>query len=287
MQQSNKTNMMFFMVPALLLLTITSLYPVVYGFSLSFYDWNWGTQKNFIGLENYINLLSSSEFWNALFNTVRFAVSACIVEISLGFYLASQVDKLKINTNVIQALLMTPLMMSGIVVALLSKTMFDPFSGIFNYFITEFGFLPSAFFGAEESAMFTVILVDIWWQTAFVFIIALAGLKSLPEEPINAARLEGASSIRIFWSIKIPMLKPLIMTLVLIRSIDTLKIFDIVFGTTGGGPGDATEVVQTLAYRTAYGYLQIGKAMTIMVLFSLLIVAISMIYQRVSNEESS
>ncbi|NOH31321.1 carbohydrate ABC transporter permease [Vibrio mediterranei] len=287
MQHSNRTNMMFFMVPALLLLTITSLYPVVYGFSLSFYDWNWGTQKNFIGLENYVNLLSSSEFWNSLFNTVRFAVSACIVEISLGFYLASQVDKLKINTNVIQALLMTPLMMSGIVVALLSKTMFDPFSGIFNYFITEFGYSPSAFFGAEESAMFTVILVDIWWQTAFVFIIALAGLKSLPEEPINAARLEGASSLRIFWNIKIPMLKPLITTLVLIRSIDTLKIFDIVFGTTGGGPGDTTEVVQTLAYRTAYGYLQIGKAMTIMVLFSLLIVAISMIYQRVSNEESS
>ena len=199
--------------------------------------------------------------------------------------LRGQVDRLPVRTDLIRGLLMVPLMVSGIVVALMSKVLFDAFLGIVNYLIGLAGFGPSAFYGAADTAMASIVPVDVWWQTAFVFIIMLAGLQGLPRELIEAAKVEGASNFAIFWRIKFPLLRPLLLTVLMIRSIDTLEVFDIVFGTTGGGPARATEVLQTLAYRTAYGYLQIGKSMTIMVLFGMLILGICLVYDRIGRED--
>ncbi len=269
----------WFVLPCLLVLALTSLYPVGYGLVVSLTNWNWGTQFEFVGMSNYAALLGDPEFWMVMRNTFVFAATATTIEVALGFYLAVQVDKLVIRTDLIRALIMLPLMVSGIVVALMSKVMFDPFLGIVNHLLGAFGFGPSAFYGAAATAMPSIIAVDVWWQTAFIFIIMLAGLRGLPTDPIEAARVEGASEFTIFWRIKLPMLRSLMITVVIIRTIDTLKVFDIVFGTTGGGPGLSTEVVQTFVYRTAYSYQQIGKAMATMILFSILILAVSMALQ--------
>ncbi|MGH1477635.1 MAG: carbohydrate ABC transporter permease, partial [Geminicoccales bacterium] len=120
----------WFVLPCLLVLAITSLYPVGFGLVISLTNWNWGNQLDFVGLANYGELLGDSEFWTVMRNTVVFAVAATAVEVALGFYLAVQVDKLAIPTDLIRAVLMLPLMVSGIVVALMSKVMFDPFLGI-------------------------------------------------------------------------------------------------------------------------------------------------------------
>ncbi len=269
----------WFILPCLLVLTITSVYPVGFGLAISLTNWNWGNQLDVVGLANYAGLLADPEFWTVMRNTIVFAASATAIEVALGLYLAVQVDKLAIPTDVIRALLMLPLMVSGIVVALMSKVMFDPFLGIFNHLIGAFGLGPSAFYGAAQTAMPSIVAVDVWWQTAFVFIIMLAGLRGLPSDPIEAARVEGAGEFTIFWKIRFPMLRSLLITVIIIRAIDTLKVFDIVFGTTGGGPGLATEVVQTFVYRTAYSYQQIGKAMATMILFSFLILIISLALQ--------
>lgn len=278
---------MWFILPCLGVLAFTSIYPVVFGLGISLTDWNWGGRLSFVGLDNYGRLMGEKEFWTVVRNTMVFASLATTIEVALGFYLAVQVDRLPVRTDVIRAFLMVPLMVSGIVVALMSKVLFDPFLGIINYLIGLAGYGPSAFYGAADTAMASVLLVDVWWQTAFVFIIMLAGLKGLPRDPIEAAQVEGASSLTIFWRIKFPLLKSLLLTVLVIRSIDTLKVFDIVFGTTGGGPGLATEVLQTLAYRTAYGFLQIGKSMTIMILFGALVLAICLIYERLGRGERS
>ena len=274
---------LWFILPCLFVLAFTSLYPVGFGLVVSLTNWNWGSQFDFVGGANYSNLLSDAEFWTVIKNTIVFATFATAIEVALGFYLAVQVDKLRIRTDLIRALIMMPLMVSGIVVALMSKVMFDPFLGIINHLIGMLGFGPSAFYGAADSAMPSIIGVDVWWQTAFVFIIMLAGLRGLPTDPVEAARVEGANEFTIFWRIKFPMLRSLMITVVIIRAIDTLKVFDIVFGTTGGGPALATEVVQTFVYRTAYSYQQIGKAMTAMILFSLLILVISLALQRLQR----
>ncbi len=273
------TSALWFILPCILVLTLTSLYPVGFGLAVSLTNWNWGSQFDFVGISNYSQLLGDSEFWVVIKNTIVFSVCATAAEVALGFYLAVQVDKLKIRTDLIRAVIMLPLMVSGIVVALMSKVMFDPFLGIINHLIGIFGLGPSAFYGAAGTAMPSIVAVDVWWQTAFVFIIMLAGLRGLPAEPIEAARVEGAGEFAIFWRLRFPMLRSLLITVIIIRAIDTLKVFDIVFGTTGGGPGLATEVVQTFVYRTAYSYQQIGKAMTAMILFSLVILAVSLILQ--------
>ena len=274
---------LWFILPCLAVLAFTSLYPVGFGLVVSLTNWNWGSQFDFVGGANYSALLTDAEFWTVIKNTIVFAASATAIEVALGFYLAVQVDRLAIRTDLIRALIMLPLMVSGIVVALMSKVMFDPFLGIINHLIGGLGLGPSAFYGAADTAMPSIVGVDVWWQTAFVFIIMLAGLRGLPNDPVEAARVEGASEFTIFWRLKFPMLRSLLITVVIIRAIDTLKVFDIVFGTTGGGPALATEVVQTFVYRTAFSYQQIGKAMTAMILFSLLILVISLALQRLQR----
>lgn len=264
----------------LVVLGATSLYPFVYALVISLFDWNWGRSMSFVGLRNYTRLLADPEFWQVMKNTLVFATSATAIEMVLGLGLAVAVDKLKFGATIIRTLLLTPLMISGIIVALMSKVLLDSFLGIVNYLLGLVHIGPSTFYGAEATAMFTVVLVDAWWQTAFVFIILLAGLQSLPREPMEAARIDGASELQIFRHIALPLLAPLLITVLVIRSIDTLKVFDIIFGTTGGGPGLATEVAQTLAYRTAFSYLQIGRAMTVMVLFSILVLALCTLYMR-------
>ena len=275
----NGASAFWFILPCLLVLAVTSLYPIGFNLAISLTNWNWGRQLDFVGFTNYTSLLASAEFWTVIRNTLVFSVSATVLEVVLGFYLAVQVDKLAIPTGLIRAALMLPLMVSGIVVALMSKVMFDPFLGVVNFLIGSVGFGPSGFYGAAGTALETIVAVDVWWQTAFVFIIMLAGLQGLPKDPIEAARVEGASEFTIFWKIRFPLLRTTLITVATIRAIDTLKVFDIVFGTTGGGPGLSTEVAQTFVYRTAFGYQKIGEAMAAIVLFSIMVLAVAIALQ--------
>ena len=266
--------------PAVIILIITSLYPAIYSFVLSFFNWNWGIQFDFIGTRNYTDLFSSAEFWQVLYQTFLFAVSATGLELLLGLGLALVVDRLRFGASLIRTLLLTPLMVSGIIVALMSKILLDPMLGLVNYALRLIGLPPSPFFGTTGSAMGTVIMVDAWWQTAFVFIIVLAGLQSLPQEPIEAARVDGANSLQTFFRVKLPMLRTVLLTVLIFRTIDTLKVFDLIFGTTGGGPQISTEVMQTMAYRKAFSFLQMSESMTIMVVFSVIVLAICLVYIR-------
>lgn len=273
----------YLIAPAILILAVTSLYPALYSFVLSFFNWNWGNRFDFIGLGNYLDLFSSAEFWQVLYQTFLFAVMATALELVLGIGLAVVVDRLQFGAGLIRTLLLTPLMVSGIIVALMSKIVLDPMLGIVNYALGLLGLPPSPFFGTTSTAMATVIMVDAWWQTAFVFIIVLAGLQSLPQEPIEAARVDGAGSLQTFFRVKLPMLRPVLFTVLIFRTIDTLKVFDIIFGTTGGGPQIATEVMQTMAYRKAFSFLQMSEAMTVMVIFSVIVLAISLVYMRLEE----
>ena len=284
MPSASRNRVAYFLIaPAILILAVTSLYPAIYSFVLSFFNWNWGVRFDFIGLGNYLDLFRSAEFWQVLYQTFLFAVVATSLELVLGIGLAVVVDRLRFGAGIIRTLLLTPLMVSGIIVALMSKIVLDPMLGIVNYALGLLGLPPSPFFGTTSTAMATVIMVDAWWQTAFVFIIVLAGLQSLPQEPIEAARVDGAGSIQTFFRVKLPMLRPVLFTVLIFRTIDTLKVFDIIFGTTGGGPQIATEVMQTMAYRKAFSFLQMSEAMTVMVIFSVIVLAISLIYMRLEE----
>ena len=273
----------YFLLPSIIVLGFTSVYPAIYSFILSFYNWNWGTQQDFVGLNNYLFLLADREFWIVIKNTFLFAFFACSIEVTLGILLAIYIDRISIGAGIIRSILLIPLMISGIVVSLMSKMMLNKLFGVIPYLMKQIGF-SSGFYGTKDSAMWTLIGVDAWWQTAFVFIIILAGLQSIPKEPIEAARIDGVSEWGITKYIRLPMIRSLIFLVILFRSIDTLKIFDLVWGATGGGPGLSTEVVQTYAYRTAYGFLQMSKAMTVIVIFSVIVALLTIFYHRVDRK---
>ena len=273
----------YFLLPSIIVLGFTSVYPAIYSFILSFYNWNWGTQQDFVGLSNYLFLLGDREFWIVIKNNFLFAFFACSIEVTLGILLAIYIDRISFGSGIIRSILLIPLMISGIVVSLMSKMMLNKLFGVIPYLMKQIGF-SSGFYGTKDSAMWTLIGVDAWWQTAFVFIIILAGLQSIPKEPIEAARIDGVSEWGITKYIRLPMIRSLIFLVILFRSIDTLKIFDLVWGATGGGPGLSTEVVQTYAYRTAYGFLQMSKAMTVIVIFSVIVALLTIFYHRVDRK---
>jgi len=271
---------LIYIAPTLLIMGITSVYPVIYSIIMSFFNWDWGLRLDFVGIKNYVMYLTDPVFWKVLGHTFYFTIGAVSVEILLGMAFAIIVNRLGFGMGVIRTLLMLPLMVSGIIVALMWKILLDPTLGIVNYLLRSVGLPTSVWFGASSSAMPSIILVDTWWQTAFVFIVLSAGLRSLPQEPFEAAEVDGASSFQAFRYLTLPMLSPILLTVLIFRTIDCLKVFAIIFGTTGGGPEIATEVMQTLAYRTAFKFLFLSRSMTLMVIFSLIILAIVMIYLR-------
>ena len=275
----------YFLIPSILLLAFTSIYPLFYSFINSFYNWNWGEQRDYVGLENYIFLLTNEEFWVVIKNTFLFASFACFFEVTLGIILALYIDRIKVGSTIIRTILLIPLMVSGIIVSMMSKVIFNNLFGVIPFYLKKVG-LKSSFFGSPDAAMPTLIGVDVWWQTAFVFIIILAGLQSIPQEPIESARIEGATEWQITRFIRLPMIRSLVLLVIIFRSIDTLKIFDLVWGITGGGPGISTEVVQTYSYRLAFGFLQMSKSMTVMILFSSVVISLTFIYSLIEKRNN-
>ena len=273
----------FFILPSILILAFTSLYPICYSIYYSFFNWRWGNEKDFVGISNYIFLLTDKDFWIIIKNTFVFAFFACLIEIVLGVLLAIYIDRIKYGSTIIRTLLLIPLMISGISVTMLFKVILDNMFGIIPYFLSFIG-IKSNFFGSYDAALPTIIGLDVWWQTSFVFIIVLAGFQSIPSEPIEAAKMDGATEWEVTKYIRLPMIRSLLFLVLIFRSIDTLKVFDIIWGTTGGGPGLATEALQTYAYRVAYSFLEMSKSMTVMVLFSAVVIFLTVIYSKFNKD---
>ena len=276
-----------FLIPLLVVLGLTSLYPTFYSLYMSLFDWNWGQRFNFVGLANYAELLTSERFQIALWNTFVFTFGAVVVELVIGIGLALVVNRLGRGAAVVRTLLLVPLMVSGIIVALIWKIILDPTIGPLNLVLRQFGLPVLGFLGDPAMGMASVILIDVWWQTAFVFIVFSAGLQALPREPLEAAEVDGAG----FWSrlryIILPMLRPIILVIVLFRTIDCMKVFAIIFGTTGGGPLTTTESVQVLAYRIAFKQQGMSMSMAAMVIFAAVVLALVIALRRANRDQSA
>ena len=269
-----------FLVPLVAVMALTSIYPAVYSLIYSLFDWNWGQRLNFVGLANYVDVLARDRFRTALVNTVVFTVSAVSVELLLGLGLAVAVNRVGRGGGFVRTLLLLPLMVSGIIVSVAWKILLDPTVGLVGYGAEVLGFPRLGFLGDPGMAMGSIVLIDTWWQTAFVFIVLAAGLRALPAEPLEAAEVDGASAWQRFRYVALPLLRPVILIVMLFRTIDFMKVFAIIFGTTGGGPLTTTESVQVLAYRTAFKQLNMSVSMTMMVIFTVIVLGIVLAYQR-------
>ncbi len=287
LKRSKERMAFLFISPALIILALTSVFPAFYSIVMSFFNWNWGKRMDFVGLENYINYLTDLTFWKILGQTLYFTVGAVILEFIIGFALALIINRIKFGLGIFRTLLLLPLMVSGIIVSMIWKVMLDPTLGIVNYLMSQVGLPKLVWFGSKATAMPSIILIDIWWQTAFIFIVLSAGLRSLPLEPFEAAEVDGANAFQKFFFLTLPMLKPVIMVVLIFRTIDCLRVFALIFGTTGGGPVQVTESIETFAYRTAFRFREMSQAMTLSVIFSIIIIVICLIYLKIGKSESA
>jgi multiple sugar transport system permease protein len=252
----------------------TTIFPVTYAGFLSLFDWNWGSRFNFVGLDNYASLMTDRVYWASVGRTITFAVSAVAIELVLGLGLAVVVNRLSGGVGWVRTILMLPMMVSGIVVSLVWKIMLDPTLGVIPHLLGRLGLGTLDLLGNPHVALISVAGIDSWWQTGFVFIVLSASLGALPEECFEAARVDGATSRQTFWHITMPLLRPALLTVAAIRMVDCLKVFALIYGTTEGGPQNATEVTQILVYRRAFKEFAMSESMTMMLVYSALVVAV-------------
>jgi multiple sugar transport system permease protein len=211
----------------------------------------------FIGLRNYINMFSNAAFWNALGNTLLFAGVALVAELTLGFLIAQLLSRPGRGVGLMRTLLLLPLMLPPVVSGMMWKTMLAPNSGPIN---AIFGLGDFAWLSVPWAAQFSIIFIEIWSSTPFVALVLLSGMQSLPKEPFEAAEVDGSSYVFILRRLILPMLKPFILIVLLFRVVDVIKLFDIIFATTGGGPMSVTTTIPITVYKEVFQFYNLGSA---------------------------
>lgn len=258
-------------IPTLLIVLIVMIIPLFYGILISLFRYDIGqtiTASDFVGLGNYLRLFKDGIMLKSLANTVIFAISATAGDLIIGTLIA--VLLLKITPKVrglLRALYIMPLLISPIIVGLIWRYMYDPSSGFLYWILSLFGLGIKQFPGltATSTALLSVIIVH-WWQVVpFVIIVVTAGLVSIPNEYYEAAYIDGAGEIRTFFSVSLPLLVKVYMVIIIISGVDTIKVFDIIYSLTQGGPANSTMSLSIYAYKNGFEMYQMGYAMAIAV----------------------
>ncbi len=272
-------------LPTLLVLLAIVIGPLLYSLVLSLYAWRLteiNQPKTFILLENYQAILADDVFWNALRNTFAFVIVTVCVELALGFGVALLLANIGRGRRIANSIILLPMIITPVVVGLIWRYMYDPQFGIVNYALKAFaGIQPIGWLGREQTALPSIMVVDIWEMTPFVILVLHAGIMALPEEMLDAAKVDGAAYWQIVRFIIIPFLTPLLLLVIAFRTMDTFRIFDVIYVLTKGGPGRATETIAIYTYEVGFTYFRMGYAMALAIIALLIILIISIFYLRV------
>jgi multiple sugar transport system permease protein len=248
------------------------------GYSLQRYNLATPYTRAFIGLENYVDLFTDAAFWNTIRISLLYTLLTVGAELLLGLGIAMLLVRRTLVNNVMSVLLILPLMTAPAIAALMWKLMTNPNFGILSYLVAQAGFSDFRWASSPSTALFTVVLVDVWVYTPFMIVLLLAGLRALPRQPFEAAALDGVPASFVFFRITLPMLLPYIITAVLFRMLDAIQQFDIVYAMTQGGPGDTLMVFQVLAYLEAFTFTSIGRSAAMMMVLWLITNVLSTIF---------
>lgn len=250
----------------------------LWGFYQSLTDLRFGRARvDFEGFRNYDYLFGRSRFWDSIRATAVYAFTAVACEAAIGLAIAKLFNSGVVLARWFRPAILLPLVLPPLSVALMWTTMMNPETGVLNYFLSFVGIENFTWTSKANTAMFAVVFIDVWTFTPFFALIVFAGLRGISPEIIEGARINGAKAWGIFWRIELPMVLPYILLAALFRLIDSLNQFDIIFGTTQGGPGNATDVLSVSAYFTAFQNLYFGRGAAIMVV-NWLMVLISAIF---------
>ena len=288
MKNKDKLSAWLFLLPALLFLAITALFPLAHSLYLSFFRLkiNLPNQKMlFVGLENYLKLFSDDLLRTSTFNTLFFAIISVLCETLLGIVVAMVLCSNKLWAKVTTSIFIVPMIMAPVAIGTLWRMMLDASTGVINYFINGLGFASISFLSNPKTAMISVIFVNIWQLTPWVTIIVAAALKNLSEEVLQAAIVDGASSLQIFTKIVLPLIRPVMIIILMIRFIDAFKVFDTVYVMTGGGPGSATEMLPNYIYKQGLRYFDAGYAASLAIMFVIVMTFCSILFLKWRKKE--
>jgi multiple sugar transport system permease protein len=278
-----------FVLPATVALVLVIVLPLAWSAVLSLYSWSLtdiDTTKPYVGLENFRHLLHDGAVRTAVRTTFELVVGAVAVELVLGFVVALALFHITRGRRLANAIVLLPMIITPVIVALLWRYLLDPQFGIVNWAAGRLG-LPSdtAWFGSERLALPSIAVVDIWQWTPFVVLILHAGMLAIPTELTEAARVDGAGAWDTVRHVFLPALRPLILIVLLFRTMDVYRLFDTIYVLTQGGPGLATETLGMHTYRTGFIFFDMGYAMALSLAMLAVIVVISAFYLRLLRTE--
>ena len=271
-------NMKFvFLAPSIIFIVAMIIAPLVYNFSLSFTDWTMAVNKapNFIGLDNYIEVFKEPRFVNSVGRTLLFSLIAIALEAILGIALAVLINRKFHGRRIVQALMLLPVVATPVALGMAWKLILEPSIGFANVVVTALGFEARKFLATTSfESMLVLILIDVWEWTPLIMLMVYAGLNTIPQDPYESALIDGANRWQTFTQITLPLASSSILIAILMRLIDVVKTFDIIYATTQGGPNFATENINIYAYLNMFSYYEFGKAAAISVLFFIVVMAI-------------
>ena len=253
-------------LPALLVCVgiLIPFFTAVY-YSLQRYNLKMPHMKGFIWFDNYVNIFTDPSFWNTIRVSLTYTFFTIIIELLLGLGIALLLAKRTWLNNVLGVLLVLPLMIAPALASLIWRLLINPNFGVVNYILSFLGLEDFTWASHPDTVLFTLIMVDVWVFTPFIMILLLAGLRSLPRQPFEAAELDGVPEYYKFFRITLPMLFPFILTASLFRLLESIQQFDIIYALSQGGPGESSMVFQVSAYLQTFQYTNIGKAAAMMV----------------------
>ncbi len=274
--------------PAFLILVLIALLPILAVIGLSL-------QRRlpifniaaFVGLENYRFLAVDSRFWNSLINTIYFTTVSVGLELILGLAIAMLLDRPFSGRGWMRAILLIPWTIPTVVSARMWEWLYNSEFGVLNYLLMTTGLLkePMNWLGNPFWAIHAAILMDVWKTTPFAAMLFIAGLQTIPRELYHAARVDGATSWVVFRRITLPLLKPVILLVLLFRTLDAFRVFDAIYVLTGGGPANTTETLSIYAYKTLFQTLQFGYGSTLAVAMFVCVILISLVYLKLLGRE--
>ena len=266
----NKIGLMF-ILPSLLGCFLFILIPIIASFSLSFTNWNLLSKPVFIGVFNYKELLTSSIFWQIMFNTIIFGMATTVLGTLIPLVLASILNNKVRGTELFKTIYFLPFITPMIVIAMVWEWIFNPTTGLLNYILkTNIEWLQN-----PKTAMIAIIIVSVWKLIGYNLVIFLSGFAAISNTLYEAAKIDGATEYKIFKNITVPLLSPTIFFVLLITTISSFQVFDLIYLMTQGGPENSTNVLVYWLYRNAFEYFNVGKASAIAYILLIFIVILT------------
>jgi multiple sugar transport system permease protein len=272
----------FFPAPTVILLFIIVIFPIIYNIYMSLNKWRIGLgDPEFIGFQNYFEAFADPRFWNGLKVMVYFSGLSLSLEIAIGLLIAVYLNREFKGSSFVQTIYVFPFAATPVAIALVWRIMLNPQIGVLNYVLSLFGLPPSLWISSTSTVVLSLVMVDVWKWTPMITLIVLAGLKSLPQDPYEAAIIDGATVTQIFTYITLPMIRPVLITALTLRALDNLKEFDIIYTITQGGPRNASETLYLYSYKTAFSFFNGGYGSALIIIVFLIVLLFNVIMNKV------